>query len=73
MFLSDMKENQIGVISTIDFDDAFTQRLEDIGFCKGENVKCIKIASLSSPILYRVKGSDIALRKSDAGRIGVIL
>lgn len=73
MFLSDMRESQTGVISSLDFDREFRIRLNDMGFCKGENVVCIKRAMLSSPILYNVKGSNIALRKVDAKRIGVRL
>lgn len=73
MFLSNMKEGQSGVISSLDFDTEFKTRLNDMGFCIGENVVCIKRAMLSSPILYSVKGSNIALRSVDAKRIGVRL
>lgn len=73
LFLSDMRENQLGVISAINFSNSFSKRLADMGFSKGEKVECIKISTFSSPILYRVKGSNIALRRVDAKRIGVIV
>lgn len=72
MFLSDLSENQFGVISDYSFERSFESRLKDMGFCKGEKVKCVKKAALHSPILYYVKGANVALRKSDACRIEVI-
>ncbi|MFR5876940.1 MAG: FeoA family protein [Eubacterium sp.] len=73
MFLSDMKEGQTGVISAVNFDNSFKTRLNDMGFCDGESVICIKRSVMSSPILYRVKGAGVALRKSDAKHIEVVL
>lgn len=73
MFLSDMKEGQVGVISAVNFDNAFKIRLNDMGFCDGEPVKCVKRSVMTSPILYIVKGAGIALRKSDAEHIEVVL
>lgn len=72
MFLSDLNENQLGVISDFKFEKNFENRLKDMGFCKGEEVKCVKKAVFHSPILYFVKGANVALRKSDACRIEVI-
>lgn len=71
MFLSDLKENQSGVISSVDFDSAFSGRLGDMGFTVGERVVCVKKAVFSSPVLYNVKGANISLRTCDAKRIGV--
>lgn len=71
MFITDMCEGQSGIITALDFDKEFCTRLNDLGFCKGEKIVCVKKALLSSPILYQVKGSNIALRKNDADRIEV--
>jgi Fe2+ transport system protein FeoA len=73
MILSNMKEGQVGVISAVNFDDAFKIRLNDMGFCDGEQVECVKRAVMTSPIIYKVKGAGIALRKSDAKFIEVKL
>lgn len=73
MFLSDLKENQCATIYCINFKNAFAKRLADMGFCKGEKVVCIKRSLFPSPILFNVKGTNIALRYDDAKRIGVIL
>jgi Fe2+ transport system protein FeoA len=66
-----MREGQVGVISAVNFDNPFKIRLNDMGFCIGENVKCVKISVMTSPILYFVKGTSVALRKSDAKYIEV--
>lgn len=71
MFLSDIKEGRCAVISALNFNSEFKIRLRDMGFCEGEKVLCIKKALLHSPILYRVKDSNIALRRVDAKRIEV--
>ncbi|MGN0528912.1 MAG: ferrous iron transport protein A [Eubacterium sp.] len=73
MFLSDMKAGQTGVISSLPDNDNFSVRLMDLGFCPGEKVECLNIALMKSPVLYRVKGTNIALRKCDARKVGVIL
>ena len=71
MLLCDLKENETGAIIRINLGGAFADRLRDMGFCEGERVECVRRAVLSSPILYRVKGSEIALRKTDAAAIEV--
>ena len=71
MLLYELSENQTGVISAIHIDGAFRKRLKVMGFCEGEPIQCLKKAALSSPVLYRIKGYDVALRKSDAVLIEV--
>lgn len=71
MYLSDVPVGSQAVISSLDFSPLFSKRLRDVGFCEGDDVTCVRRALLSSPILYYTKGSFVALRKSDAGRIGV--
>jgi Fe2+ transport system protein FeoA len=73
MLLSEMKAGQTAKISDINIDTVFAGRLRDMGFTDNEQVRCIRCAVLSSPILYNVKGSSIALRKSDADLIGVMI
>ena len=71
MFLYDLCENHTGIISELKVVDDFAVRLREMGFCEGETVRCLKFSVFKSPVLSHIKGSDIALRKSDAMRIGV--
>ncbi|MBQ7203058.1 MAG: ferrous iron transport protein A [Eubacterium sp.] len=73
MFLSELKDAQSGVISSINFSCGYARRLMDMGFCHGERVRCVCRSVFTSPILYYVKGSNIALRKCDADKIEVTL
>lgn len=72
MFLSDLRESQTAEIIRIDEKTPFGTRLCDMGFCVGEKVICVKRATFQSPILFNVKGSNIALRKKDAKKIEVV-
>ncbi|MBQ9517565.1 MAG: ferrous iron transport protein A [Eubacterium sp.] len=73
MFLSELKDAQSGVISSINADAAFTRRLGEMGFTAGERVECICRSAFGSPILYFAKGSAVALRKRDASRVAVTI
>ncbi len=72
MFLYELKEGQRAEISELFAEGEFSSRLRDMGFCEGEEIVCVKRAVFSSPVLYRVKGSMISLRKCDALKIGVV-
>ncbi len=73
MKMSMLKEGESAVIKELQCENAFAVRLRDMGFVEGERVECKKIAALSSPVLYRVKGADIALRTGDAEKLEVSL
>ncbi len=47
------------------------RRLEDLGLTKGCSVSCVFSASAGDPVAYRVRGTLLALRKKDAGKIWV--
>lgn len=73
MTLSDMKENQIATIIKIESDSALSRRLFDMGFIAGQNIACVNVSALGSPIAYNLRGCKVALRKKDADKIGVVL
>jgi len=68
-----MKENQSGFISGIDKGALNERRLYDLGFVKGQKIKCNNIGALGSPIAFTVQGTKFALRKKDAQKIGVVI
>ena len=73
MFLYELKEGQRAEISELFAEGEFSSRLRDMGFCEGEEIMCVKKAVFKSPVLYKVKGSLIALRKAEAEKIEVVL
>lgn len=61
-----------GVASAIvgfDVDDVVTRRLFDLGFTPGEPVERLRRAPLGDPLMFRVGGVEIVLRRAEAARI----
>lgn len=52
-------------------DPAVRRRLEALGFRPDEEVTCVRRAPMGCPILFRVCGADICLRKEQARMITV--
>lgn len=72
MRLSDLKENERGVIVRIGGEGAFKKRISEMGFVKGQEILVIKNAPLKDPIEYQVMGYDVSLRRKEAANIEVI-
>lgn len=45
------------------------RRLTDLGFAPGASVRTLRVAPLGSPVIYRVQGTEIILRRRDAAAI----
>lgn len=54
-----------------DADDVVARRLFDLGFTPGETVERLRRAPLGDPIMFRVGGIEIVLRRAEAHRIMV--
>lgn len=52
-------------------DRATARRLEDLGFSPGTAVEVMRRAPLRDPVVYRLRGYDICLRRAQAGLIRV--
>ena len=71
MSLSDLKNGDFAKILSVHNEESLRRRLYDLGFFPNSLVECVLISPFSSPILYKVNGALIALRKSDANLIEV--
>ena len=69
--LYDLNEGEEGVILKIKGRGQFRQRLSEMGFVVGKKVEVIKKAPLRDPIEYKIMGSHISLRNSEAQLIEV--
>ena len=67
--LADLEPSQHARIQTVIGNDGLTQRLWELGFTPGQQVGVIRFAPLGDPIQVRVRGFDVALRRSEARRI----
>lgn len=62
----------VGEVHTLvgfDHDDAVARRLFDLGFTPGEEVVRLRHAPLGDPLMFRVAGVEIVLRRAQARRI----
>ena len=67
--LGGLKEGQEGVIDGIDLPDAVSRRLMELGFLPGSTVVAARSAPGGDPRVFRVDGSEIALRGETAAQI----
>lgn len=69
MNVLDLKIGQTGMVSHIDGNDKLTKRLLALGCVNGTSIKFKRKAPLGDPIIFTIRGFDIALRKNDAKNI----
>jgi ferrous iron transport protein A len=60
-----------GIILDLVGDDAFTLRLRELGFVRGEKVLLKGIAPFGEPYMIEIRGAVVALRKKEAQCIQV--
>ncbi|NOU58957.1 ferrous iron transport protein B [Marinifilum caeruleilacunae] len=72
MKLSELTDNQKGIIIKVQGHGAFRKRITEMGFVKGKKVTVIKNAPLKDPVEYEIMGYEVSLRRSEAALIEVI-
>ncbi len=71
LVLSDLNIGDKGVINSIKATGEIRRRLLDIGLFKGTKFRVLRLAPLGDPIVIRVKGFDLSLRREEAKQIRV--
>ena len=69
--LYDLNEGEEGIILKIKGRGQFRQRLSEMGFVVGKWITVIKKAPLRDPIEYKIMGSHVSLRNSEAQLIEI--
>ena len=77
--LSDLRRGEVGVLDRLEVADEVAQRLMELGFLPGVRVSAGRSAPGGDPMIFRVDGSEVALRRatarglilSDSGPAGV--
>lgn len=67
--VADLVPREQATILAITGSDGLTQRLFELGFTPGQPVTVIRFAPLGDPMQIRIRGFDVALRRSEARRI----
>ncbi len=69
--LADLAPGQSGVLSTLDLPEPDAQRLMELGFLPGSRIVAARSAPGGDPRVYRVEGTEFALRGDTARRLRV--
>ncbi len=71
--LDRLKPGECGSVTGVDGNDELSQRLSDMGFWPGTEVRVIRRAPLGDPVQYSLRGFELALRADEARRVQVHL
>jgi Fe2+ transport system protein FeoA len=67
--LADLRQGETGVLHRLELPDDEARRLMELGFLPGSPVIFAGSAPGGDPRVYRVDGSEIALRRETASRL----
>lgn len=70
--LTELADSETGIITRIFGHGSFRNRITEMGFVRGKQVKMIKNAPMLDPVEYEIMGYHVALRRSEAELIEVI-
>jgi len=67
--LRDLREGEQGVLEHIELPEPDARRLMELGFLPGTTVLAARSAPGGDPRVFRVDGSEVALRRETAARL----
>jgi ferrous iron transport protein A len=67
--LAQLAEGEPGVLDRLDLPDDIARRLMELGFLPGHVIIPARSAPTGDPRVYRVDGSEVALRRETASRL----
>ncbi|MCI6823255.1 MAG: ferrous iron transport protein B [Bacteroidales bacterium] len=69
MTLSDLKNKEVAYVESVGVGGALQMRLEEMGLVRGQAVKRLYAAPLGTPIVFKVMGQMVSLRRSEAALV----
>ena len=69
--LAELGRGATAVVAGVAGDDDLTRRLVAMGFWPGVQVQCLRRALFGDPLLFRLHGYRLALRRVEADRVAV--
>ncbi|MGP0072815.1 MAG: FeoA family protein [Bryobacteraceae bacterium] len=67
--LAQLAEGEAGVLDRLDLPDDIARRLMELGFLPGHTIVPARSAPTGDPRVYRVDGSEVALRRETASHL----
>lgn len=71
--LKDLIPGESAIVTALDMTGSIKRRMIDMGITPGVKIDIIKEAPLGDPIEIRLRGYELAIRKSDAQNIKIML
>ncbi|MCX7862605.1 MAG: ferrous iron transport protein B [Bacteroidales bacterium] len=71
MLLTDLKPGDKAYIVKVKGRGSFRKRIIEMGFIRGEQVEYVQQAPLNDPIIFKILGYEVTLRKSEAALIEI--
>jgi len=69
--LSELRRGEHGILEKLDLPEDQALRLMELGFLPGTRIAAARSAPGGDPRVYRVDGSEVALRRETAARLKV--
>jgi len=67
--LADLRRNEVALLDRLELPDELAHRLMELGFLPGHTIEATHSAPGGDPRVFRIDGSEIALRSETARRI----
>ena len=61
-----LKTGERGTIQEVDFSSPSSRRILECGFTPGKEIELVNVSAFDDPITFSVRGTLIAIRKSEA-------
>lgn len=71
MTLDELKTGSTAVITVVGGSGALRRRLLDMGLTPKTRVQILKVAPMGDPIVLRLRGYDLTVRREDTGKIEI--
>jgi ferrous iron transport protein A len=71
--LNQLNPGSSGKIVNLKASGLLLQRLLALGFTPGSEITTVRRAPLQDPILFKLKGTSISLRKADAEKVTIVV
>ncbi len=69
--LDRLREGECARIARLALRGAMRRRLLDFGMIEGTTIRCLRKSPAGDPVIYRVRGTMLALRRQDSQWIAV--
>ena len=69
--LADLREGQHAVLEHLDLPEDTARRLMELGFLPGHRISAARSAPGGDPRVFRVDGSEVALRRETASHLHI--